>query len=75
VFDPKFLLKSHFVEIFVSALTEMLQGAVNGFAKGATLRRTPVFSERGLISIHQDILMMENHIPYFVVDKTTKIVG
>ncbi|KAE7999645.1 hypothetical protein FH972_004052 [Carpinus fangiana] len=48
-------------------------GAVNGFAKRDYSAKDPIFSERGLISIHQDILMMENHIPYFVVDELLKL--
>jgi hypothetical protein len=54
-------------------LSEMLLGAVNGFVGRGYSEKDPIFSKRGMLSIHQDILMMENQIPGFVVEELLRL--
>jgi hypothetical protein len=54
-------------------LSEMLLGAVNGFVGRGHFEKDPIFSKRGMLSIHQDILMMENQIPGFVVEELLRL--
>ncbi|GAB2231734.1 hypothetical protein Droror1_Dr00010746 [Drosera rotundifolia] len=64
---------SEFVEMMVldgCFMIELFRGATGGFKALGYARNDPVFSMRGTMnSIQRDMIMLENQIPLFVLDK------
>ncbi|KAF8394028.1 hypothetical protein HHK36_020230 [Tetracentron sinense] len=51
-------------------VVELLNASVNGFMECGYLERDPIFGTRGVLPcIQRDMLMLENQIPLFVLDK------
>ncbi|OMP01918.1 hypothetical protein COLO4_11472 [Corchorus olitorius] len=67
------LSSNEFVEMLVldgCFILELFQGAAVGFERLGYSRNDPVFAMRGSMhAIHRDMIMLENQIPLFVLDK------
>ncbi|GLU13518.1 hypothetical protein SLE2022_301510 [Rubroshorea leprosula] len=68
-----YLSSNEFVEMMVldgCFVLELFQGVAVGFKQLGYLRNDPVFAMRGSMhSIQRDILMLENQLPLFVLDR------
>ncbi|OIV94735.1 hypothetical protein TanjilG_06198 [Lupinus angustifolius] len=64
---------NEFVEMLVldgCFVLELFRGATEGFAQLGYSRNDPVFAMRGLMhSIQRDMIMLENQLPLFVLDR------
>ncbi|KAK6151201.1 hypothetical protein DH2020_016133 [Rehmannia glutinosa] len=70
---PICLSSNEFVEMMVldsCFVLELFRGAAGGFTALGYSRNDPVFSMRGTMhSIQRDMIMLENQIPLFILDK------
>ncbi|KAL9229787.1 hypothetical protein vseg_005218 [Gypsophila vaccaria] len=70
---PWNLTEDKFVEMMVldgCFIIEILRGYVEGFENLGYERNDPIFAMRGMLySIRKDMMMIENQIPLFVLDK------
>ncbi|KAK4799597.1 hypothetical protein SAY86_024962 [Trapa natans] len=67
------LSSNEFVEMMVldgCFILELFRGVVEGFKELGYPRNDPIFSMRGLMhSIQRDMIMLENQIPMFILDR------
>ncbi|OMP01917.1 hypothetical protein COLO4_11471 [Corchorus olitorius] len=67
------LSSNEFVEMLVldgCFILELFQGAAVGFERLGYARNDPVFAMRGSMhAIHRDMIMLENQLPLFVLDR------
>ncbi|KAK9713563.1 hypothetical protein RND81_06G035500 [Saponaria officinalis] len=74
---PLNLTSDEFVEMMVldgCFVIELLKGYVEGFENLGYERNDPIFAVRGMMySIRRDMMMIENQIPLFVLDKVLEL--
>ncbi|XP_057449556.1 UPF0481 protein At3g47200 [Lotus japonicus] len=70
---PISLSSNEFVEMLVldgCFVLELFRGATEGFKELGYSRNDPIFAMRGSMhSIHRDMIMLENQLPLFVLDR------